>query len=138
MIAKHILLTVVVGAGSVLLIRRYLPQAWGPMQYAGAVLLGIGFIFWTTARFQLGASFTASAQARQLVTHGLYSRIRNPIYIFGSCVIAGMILVVGHPSWLLIFMIIVPLQIRRARKESGVLEAKFGDDYRQYKAGTWF
>ena len=122
----------------VLLIRQFPPEAWGPMQYAGAVLLGIGSIFWTVARFQLGASFSVSAQARQLVTRGLYSKIRNPIYVFGSCVIAGMILVVGHPIWLLIFLIILPLQIWRAGKESGVLEARFGDDYRRYKAGTWF
>ena len=138
MIGKHVLLTLLVGVGIVLMMRRYSPDAWGPMQYAGAVLLAVGFIFWTVARFQLGASFTVSAQARQLVTRGLYSKVRNPIYVFGSCVIAGAILVTGHPIGLLIFLIILPLQIWRAGKESGVLEAKFGDDYRRYKAGTWF
>src|SRR5579864_3786981 len=133
MIGKHLLLTLFVGVGVVLMIRQYPPQAWGPMQYAGAALLGFGFIFWTIARFQLGASFTVSAQARQLVTRGLYSKIRNPIYVFGSCVIAGGILVAGHPIGLLIFLIILPLQIWRAGKESSVLQEKFGDDYRRYK-----
>jgi len=138
MIAKHALLTLFVGAGMVLMIRKYSPEAWGVMQYAGVLLLGCGFILWTIARFQLGSSFTVSAQARQLVTRGLYSKIRNPIYVFGSCVIAGMILVVGYPIALLIFLIIIPLQIWRARKESNVLESAFGEEYRRYKASTWF
>ena len=108
------------------------------MRTAGLCLLVAGFILWTVARFQLGSSFTASAQARQLVTRGLYSRIRNPIYISGSCVIAGAALLLGRPIGLLIFVFIVPLQLWRAHKESQVLEAKFGEEYRRYRAGTWF
>ena len=138
MIGKHVVLTLVVGFGAIMLIRQFAPGPWGAMQYAGAVLLVFGFVLWTIARFQLGRSFTVTAQATQLVTHGLYSKIRNPIYVFGSCVIAGAILILGRPIGLLIFLIIIPLQIWRAGKESGVLEAKFGDDYRRYKAGTWF
>ena len=108
------------------------------MQSVGMELAAVGFILWTVARFQLGASFAVSAQARNLVTRGLYSKIRNPIYVFGSLVIAGMILVIGKPVWLLIFVLIIPLQIRRARKESSVLESAFGEEYRKYRAGTWF
>lgn len=108
------------------------------MQTAGICLLVVGFVFWTIARFQLGASFAVQAEARQLVTRGLYSKIRNPIYVFGSWVIIGGILFSGHPIWLLIFLILIPLQIWRAGKESAVLEAAFGDQYRKYKSGTWF
>ena len=88
--------------------------------------------------WKLGASFTATPQARQLVTRGLYSRLRSPIYIFGSCVIAGVILAVGRPIWLVVFLVIIPMQIWRGRKEAQVLEAKFGEEYRRYRAGTWF
>jgi protein-S-isoprenylcysteine O-methyltransferase Ste14 len=108
------------------------------MQIVGACLLSLGFILWTVARFQLGSSFAVTAQARHLVTHGLYSKIRNPIYVFGSCVIAGVILMVGRPIFLLIFALIVPLQIWRGRKEASVLAEKFGEEYRRYRAGTWF
>jgi|SRR5262249_18037521 len=79
MIGKHIALASIVGAALGLAIKRYLPSEWGAMQTAGLVLLIIGFTLWTVARFQLGSSFTVTAQPRQLVTHGLYSRIRNPI-----------------------------------------------------------
>jgi protein-S-isoprenylcysteine O-methyltransferase Ste14 len=30
------------------------------------------------------------------------------------------------------------LQTYRARQEGKVLEARFGDEYRQYKSRTWF
>ena len=104
----------------------------------GICLLGLGFVLWTMARFQLGKSLTVTAQAKQLVTRGLYSRIRNPIYVFGSCVIAGLILVLGRPVWLLVFLVVIPLQIWRARKAASVLEANFGEEYRSYRARTWF
>ncbi|HEY1676529.1 MAG TPA: isoprenylcysteine carboxylmethyltransferase family protein [Candidatus Sulfotelmatobacter sp.] len=138
MVGKHIILTLVVGAGLFFLLRQFPHAAWGTMQIAGACLLGLGFVLWTVARFQLGSSFAITAQARHLVTHGLYSKIRNPIYVFGSCVIAGVILIAGHPIFLLIFAAIIPLQIWRGRKEAGVLEEKFGEQYRQYRARTWF
>ena len=108
------------------------------MRIAGGCLIVVGFVLWAVARFQLGSSFSVTAQARQLVTHGIYSKIRNPIYVFGSCVFVGAILLFGRPIWLLVLVIIIPMQIWRAAKESAVLEAKFGEEYRRYRAGTWF
>ena len=43
-----------------------------------------------------------------------------------------------RPVWLLLFLLVIPLQVWRSRKESSVLEAKFGDEYRKYRASTWF
>jgi protein-S-isoprenylcysteine O-methyltransferase Ste14 len=88
--------------------------------------------------FQLGTSFTAKAEARNLVTHGLYSKIRNPIYLFGSIAIIGIFLFLGRPYLLLIFVVLIPLQLFRMRKETKVLEEKFGDEYRNYRRATWF
>ena len=138
MIAANVGLTLIVGFALGLIIWEHPPAAWGAMQVLGACLLALGFVLWTVARFQLGRSLTVTAQAKKLVTHGLYSRIRNPIYVFGSCVIAGLILVLGRPVWLLAFVLIVPLQIWRARKEAAVLEGTFGEEYRRYRAETWF
>lgn len=138
MIAANVALTLLVGFALGLIIWEHPPAAWTPMQTVGTILLVAGFTLWTTARFQLGKSLTVSAQAKKLVTRGLYSRIRNPIYVFGSCVIAGEILVLGRPVWLLLFLVFVPLQIWRGRKEASVLETSFGEEYRKYRASTWF
>jgi len=138
MIVPNILLTLIVGAVLGWLIWKSPPPAWTPLHVFGLCLLAAGFVLWTVARFQLGNSLTVTAQAKQLVTRGLYSRIRNPIYVFGSCVIAGLILALTSPLWLLVFVVIIPLQLWRGKKEAQVLEEKFGDEYRRYRAATWF
>jgi protein-S-isoprenylcysteine O-methyltransferase Ste14 len=96
------------------------------------------FWLWFAARIQLGRSFAVRAQAKELVTHGLYSKIRNPIYLFGSLCLAGLCLLFDQPIALLLLLVLAPLQAMRARKEARVLEEKFGDAYRQYRAQTWF
>jgi protein-S-isoprenylcysteine O-methyltransferase Ste14 len=138
MVGKHIVLTLVVGGAFGALLWQHPPAPWNALSITGLCLIIVGFILWTVARFQLGASFAVKAEARLLVTRGLYSKIRNPIYVFGSCVMAGGILVFGKPAWLLIFLLVIPLQIWRAGKESAVLESAFGEEYRKYRAGTWF
>ena len=111
MIRKNIVLTLLVVAALGSLIWQKSPAVWSAMQVVGVFLFVSGFVLWSTARFQLGASFAVTAQARKLVTRGLYSKIRNPIYVFGSCAIAGLILILGRRVWLLVFVVVIPLQL---------------------------
>ena len=111
---------------------------WTPFRIAGLAILIPAFVFLVVARIQLGRAFSVQARATQLVTTGLYSRIRNPIYVFGSLVLAGFILWSGRIWFLLIFALLVPLQIYRARKEEQVLAEKFGPAWLDYKQKTWF
>jgi protein-S-isoprenylcysteine O-methyltransferase Ste14 len=116
-------------------------QHTGPItmwQIVGALIALPSAVLWLTARFQLGSSFSVTAQARHLVTTGIYSKIRNPVYVFGLLFIAGIIIYVGRFWWLLAIPVLLALQIWRARSEAAVLEAKFGEEYRQYRARTWF
>lgn len=138
MIMQNVVLTVIVAAGAACIGWEFAPSKWGSMAIAGLCLAIPAFALWTLARFQLGKSFAVTAQARQLVTRGLYSRIRNPIYVFGSLFIVGYSLLLERPVWLLIFALIIPLQIWRVRKEAQALEARFGENYKTYRARTWF
>ena len=61
------------------------------MRIAGAILAATGYILFVVARLQLGKSFSVSPQAKELFTHGLYSRIRNPIYVFVAVMWFGLI-----------------------------------------------
>jgi protein-S-isoprenylcysteine O-methyltransferase Ste14 len=90
------------------------------------------------SRYTLGRSFSIVPKATALVTTGIYSRIRNPIYISGEIVLAGLVLILWRFELLIVLLALVPLQIMRARREAAVLEAKFGDAYREYRKRTWF
>jgi protein-S-isoprenylcysteine O-methyltransferase Ste14 len=109
-----------------------------PGREVGLALAAIGLAGWSVARIQLGKSFSIRPKATELVARGIYSKIRNPVYVFGTVLIVGVVLWIGRPVFLLILVVIVPMQIIRARKEAQVLEAKFGDAYRSYRAQTWF
>jgi protein-S-isoprenylcysteine O-methyltransferase Ste14 len=110
----------------------------GPLRLIGVAVAIAGLFGVIIARYTLGKSFSVRARATALVTRGIYSRIRNPIYVSGILLFLGVFLMLGHPQMLLIFVILIPLQVIRARREAAVLEAEFGDEYREYRKRTWF
>ena len=111
---------------------------WTPWQIVGVAIFIPAFLLFVLARIQLGRAFSIKAKASTLVTTGLYARIRNPIYLFGWLMSVGIFIFAHRPWWLLIWVPLIPLQVFRIRKEEQVLEAKFGEAYRDYKRGTWF
>ncbi len=113
-------------------------QPWNATEIAGAIIGFPSLVLLILARLQLGSSFAIRPKAQALVTHGLYSRIRNPIYFFGGFAVAGLCLAFDRPHLLWVLVVLVPLQIYRVRREEKVLTEKFGDDYLRYKARTWF
>jgi protein-S-isoprenylcysteine O-methyltransferase Ste14 len=114
------------------------PGPWNNERYVGIAMAAIGIVLLFTARFQLGKSFSVTPQARKLVTNGLYSKIRNPMYVFSFMMVVGVFLVVQKRALFLLPAVLLVAQIIRAHKEAQVLEAKFGDEYRKYRRGTWF
>lgn len=109
-----------------------------PQRVIGLCIAAIALALLLIARLQLGRAFNVDARASELVTSGLYARVRNPIYIFGSLLLGGVILWSGNPWYFLVFAILIPMQVIRARTEARVLEDKFGDAYREYRRKTWF
>ncbi len=123
---------------AVLFILQASRMPWTPAHILGTSIAAPAFLLLIVARLQLGGAFSVQAKATTLVTSGLYARIRNPIYVFGALFIAGIIIWFGRPWLLLIFVILIPLQILRSRKEAKVLEEKFGPAYVAWKQKTWF
>jgi protein-S-isoprenylcysteine O-methyltransferase Ste14 len=126
----------------VLLLYFFVPglkeQPWTASRIAGAIFAVVGYSIFVTARLQMGKSFAVTPQAKELVTHGLYSKIRNPIYVFVDVMICGLILAL-HLYWLFVlFPLLVAMHIFRAHREAKVLREKFGQRYLDYRIQTWF
>jgi protein-S-isoprenylcysteine O-methyltransferase Ste14 len=113
------------------------PGEWNAARWTGVAIAVPATVLLLVARYQIGRSFSMTPQARELVTHGIYSKIRNPIYVFSGMLVAGVALAL-EPWALWLLIILVPVQILRARREARVLEEKFGDEYRAYREKTWF
>jgi protein-S-isoprenylcysteine O-methyltransferase Ste14 len=113
-------------------------RPWTTLRVAGAIVAVAGYVLLITARLQLGSSFSVTPQAKKLVTHGLYSRIRNPIYVFVGVMWLGLIVAL-HLYWMFVpFLLLLLMQLIRAGREAKVLQERFGQAYFDYRAQTWF
>jgi len=106
--------------------------------YAGLAVAAVCIPFWIAARWQLGASFSVRPDARRLVTSGLYSKLRHPVYVFGTPAVIGVLVALLGWKALVIAVIVVPVEILRARREEAVLAETFGSEYIAYRELTWF
>jgi len=108
------------------------------VQVAAIAVAAVAFPLWIAARVQLGSAISLWPEARTLVTSGLYSRIRHPVYLFGT--VASLAALLALQIWpvFAIGVALVPLTLFRARREQQVMEAAFGERYRRYKEETWF
>jgi protein-S-isoprenylcysteine O-methyltransferase Ste14 len=113
----------------------------GPHSTQSYVALGLSLVcavLWFVARWQLGDAFSVAPQARQLVTRGLYSKIRHPIYMFGTPAFLFVVLALqGWPA-LIIWVVVILIQVVRVGREDRVLAETFGAEYTAYRSRTWF
>jgi len=121
----------------------YVCCAWAHrsgLQYlAGMALATAGYALWFTARAQLGTAFSLKPEARKLITSGLYSKFRHPIYLFSTVGLAGLCVAMRWYIFGSVYVAAVAImQWRRAKAERATLEAAFGEQYRAYRKQTWF
>jgi protein-S-isoprenylcysteine O-methyltransferase Ste14 len=113
----------------------------GPHTMLAYVALGLSVgcaVLWFIARRQLGDAFSVTAQAHHLVTAGLYSRIRHPVYIFGTLAFLWIVLAVLGWGALVWWAIVIAIQVSRIRREERVLAQAFGEAYQAYRRHTLF
>jgi protein-S-isoprenylcysteine O-methyltransferase Ste14 len=103
---------------------------------AGWMLIAFGFVVLVTAQAQMGASWRIGIDERatDLVTHGLYRLVRNPIYSAMDLLLVGVVLVA--PSLLAVaaalgVMVALALQTRLEERH---LVALHGSRYQSYAA----
>ncbi len=106
---------------------------------AGLTLFVVGLMIALVAVFTLRRFYLSTlviVEGHQLVTRGIYSYIRHPIY-FGV-IIAIMGVPVSAPSLFgfLVMSLLIPIILIRIRMEEEMLIEEFGDAYRSYKETT--
>jgi protein-S-isoprenylcysteine O-methyltransferase Ste14 len=103
----------------------------------GVVSVGASLFLW--ARKTLGAMYNASTSSavqlqsnHHLIQHGPFAFVRHPIYLSYWIIPAGLFTM--YRTWVLIVILLLMLisLTKRARREEQVLEAAFGDEWRNY------
>lgn len=103
----------------------------------GFLLANLAFVLWIVARIQLGRAFSLMPKAKHLVTTGLYSKLRHPVYYFSIFALIGILIFSWNMYVLLAVIALVALQITRLKEEEKVLYSRFGSKYIEYKRSTW-
>src|SRR5262249_10789307 len=105
----------------------------GSMILVGLVLFAAGIRNFSRA----GTPVPTNQAARALVTTGIHSWTRNPIYL-GFFLVYGGIGIAARRPWILTLTLPLAITIRYAvvAREEAYLERRFGDAYRDYKAGV--
>ena len=103
---------------------------------ASLVLLLAGHFLCAVALAQLGRSFSVMPEARRLVTSGIYSRIRHPLYLAEAVATLGVLLQYRSVGAALLVAAQFAVQFWRMHEEEKVLEAEFPGhaDYRRRTA----
>ncbi len=100
-----------------------------------AVVLGVGLAAMLWALGALGTNISVVPQAREVVTHGPYARVRHPLYAAELLNVVGLCL--GHAGpwpWVVLVALVV-LQVMRARREEALLAAEL-PGYAEYRSRT--
>ena len=100
-----------------------------------AVLTLGGNTFAVVVLTQLRQSFSIMAEARQLVTEGVYRMVRHPLYLAEEIAAIGIVMQFFSLSTAAILAVQIGFQLRRIRNEELILTETF-PEYRAYCART--
>ena len=107
--------------------------------YTGLAIGVAGIALWVLSMLTLGPSLAVFPGTDRLVTRGVYRYMRHPIYVGIVLTLTGLFLACGSSICLLyVFIVVIPLNIFRARAEEKVLHQQLGNNYQQYRANTFF
>lgn len=112
-----------------------------PVRTTGWTLLVIALVWIVMAQHHMGASWRIgvpdkefSAQVPALVTHGVFARSRNPIFLGMTVSLAGFFLVLPNALTLLTAVLGIVLMHIQIRIEEPYLSMRFGGAYTDYAA----
>lgn len=107
----------------------------GALGVVAAVVLGLGLAAMLWALGALGTNISIVPQAREVVTHGPYARVRHPLYTAEIFNVIGLCLgTVGALPWVVLVGLVI-FQFLRARREEALLVDRL-PGYADYQSRT--
>jgi protein-S-isoprenylcysteine O-methyltransferase Ste14 len=110
------------------------------VRWPGAALFALGGALRLWPVYVLGDRFSglvAIQPGHQLVTTGIYSRIRNPSYLGLLINSLGWSLAFRSGIGVLMTATLIPPLVARMRAEERLLTSEFGAEYETFRARTW-
>jgi protein-S-isoprenylcysteine O-methyltransferase Ste14 len=116
---------------------RGLARVLGLLLFGGGVLLG-GWTYRTMRRAAtpiIGEPFVSDKPTTTLIQEGPFRYTRNPAYLAGAMVYAG-VASLANALWAFLLLPVTLLVMQRTaiEREERYLEGKFGEEYLRYKA----
>ena len=113
----------------------YYPNYYYPIT---ALIIIFGVIIWFLAKKEIGR-ISLFITNEKIVTSGIYSKIRHPLYLGVKIIFFGLALMFKSITGaVLVIIILIPFHVSRSRLEEKTLIKKYGKTYINYKKKTWF
>ncbi len=109
-----------------------------PVYVLGTVLCMMGWSFNAWAFWHLRESFSIMAEVRDLVTSGPYGWVRHPLYLGYFLNWDGLSIMFQGWETKAYVLVLVGLQVVRARVEERKLRSELGEEYARYMESTGF
>ncbi len=110
------------------------------LKIIGVAINITGLIVWWIAKITLAKNWGVgfgNPKIKQLVTHGIYSKIRHPMYWGINLTFVGLIFIYPKFWFLVLSALIILYFFYRMKIENSYLLKELGDEYRNYKRKTW-
>ena len=115
-------------------------QDFSFLNVVGVIVNVIGLLLWWSARLTLSKNWNTGfgkPHIKQLVMHGIYSKISHPLYWGINLTFIGLCIPYPRYWFLMLSTIIIVYFFHRMKVESSYLLEKLGEEYRNYKRKTW-
>ncbi len=129
--------------GTMVLLHRVTPGPTllsGPARWVSGVIvvLGMSLVVGTAQSFRRARTTIRPFEVSEvLLRGGLYRYSRNPIYLGMVVTLAGAALMLGTTTpWIMVPAFVTVISRRFIRMEERMLEAQFGEEYREYCAAV--
>ena len=110
-----------------------------PAKVAGVLLISAGLIVFILAFFNFGDSWRVGVDYETpgaLVTRGIFSLTRNPIYVFIDSWFIGTFLINGTLIFLVLAVLAIAAQHWQILREEEFLKQRYGKAYEHYRNKT--